>query len=174
MLTYLHPHAGRSGLEGGASGFFLAYAVVLVGARLVAGRIQDRHGPAPVVAVASVAFAAGLALLAVGRSDVAVVVAGGLVGLGFGTLMSAMQAVAVGRVSRQRIGVALSTHYFMVDLGIGLGPVLLGLVVTATGFRTMYAVLAGVVVVSLGTYLLVSRRARPIYDADGRQAPRPV
>src|SRR5690606_33490978 len=113
-------------LESGASMFFVVYAVVLFGARLFVGRLQDRRGENVVVHGAIVAFALGLAALGLARTDALLVIAGGLCGLGFGTLMSALQAVAVSKVPTARVGVAISTHLFMVDLGVGLGPVALG------------------------------------------------
>ncbi|WP_337678363.1 MFS transporter [Ornithinimicrobium humiphilum] len=142
VLTYLNSYAADKGLETGASVFFLAYAVVLFVARIVLGPLQDRRGDNLVVYIAIVAFALSLGLLAVAGSDLVLVLAGGLMGLGFGTLMSALQTVAVTRVPRHRMGVAISTHYFMIDLGVGVGPVVLGLLLAQIGYAPMYGVLA--------------------------------
>lgn len=158
VLTFLNSYAEREGLERGASVFFLAYAVVLFASRLVAGKIQDRRGDNVVVYTALVAFAVGLALLGVGTSDAVVVLAGCFIGAGFGTLMSALQSVAVGRVPMSRVGVAISTHFFMVDLGVGVGPVLLGVLLNAIGYGQMYLGLAALVAVSAVLYHLVHGR----------------
>ncbi|WP_188037231.1 MFS transporter [Actinotalea sp. JY-7885] len=152
VLTFLNSYAEDAGLESGASIFFLVYAVVLFGTRLVAGRVQDRRGDNVVVYTALAAFAVGLVLLGLATSDAVLVVAGGFLGMGFGTLMSAMQAIAVGRVPMRRVGVAVSTHFFMVDLGVGLGPILLGVLLDAIGYGDMYLVLAGTVVLSAALY----------------------
>jgi MFS family permease len=158
VLTFLEAYADGHGLTTGASLFFLVYAAVLFVSRFVAGRIQDVRGDNLIVYTALVAFTAGLVVLAVARADAVLLVSGGLIGMGFGTLVSALQAVAVNRVPVQRIGVAISTHFFMIDLGIGVGPVFLGLLLAHTGYSGMYLLLAGVVVFSAGLYHLVHGR----------------
>lgn len=159
VLTFLNSFSEERGLETGASVFFVVYAVVLLVSRLVAGKIQDQRGDNVVIYPAIVAFAAGLVVLALAESDLVLVLAGALMGLGFGTLMAALQAVAVGRVPMQRIGVAVSTHFFMIDVGFGLGPILLGLLLSSISFQAMYLVLAGVVVAGAGLYHLVHGRS---------------
>ncbi|NMR20048.1 MFS transporter [Cellulomonas fimi] len=174
VLTFLNSYAEERELQTGASLFFLVYAVVLFGARLVAGRIQDRRGDNVVVYVAITAFALGLAALALARTDALVVVAGALIGLGYGTLMSSIQAVAVGRVPMQRVGAAISTHFFMVDLGVGVGPVVLGLALSRLGFDGLYLALAGVVVLSAALYHRVHGRTdtgRGLVAAAGANRP---
>lgn len=165
VLTYLGAFAGERGLQSGASIFFLVYAAVLLVTRFVAGRVQDQHGDNIIVYAAVGAFAVGLAVLAFARTDFVLVLAGAAMGMGFGTLMSALQSVAVSKVPMNRIGVAISTHYFMVDLGIGIGPILLGLVISLTGFGPMYAILSAVVLSSSVIYHLVHGRR------GGRRAP---
>ncbi|WP_210769270.1 MFS transporter [Occultella kanbiaonis] len=174
VLTYLQPFAAEAGLAGGASIFFLVYAASMLLTRTIMGRLQDRRGDNAVIVFAVLAFAAGLALLGLAGSDALVIVAGVAMGLGFGSLLGALQAVAVSKVPMRRVGVAISTHYFMVDLGIGIGPVLLGLGLGVFGFDTMYLVLAVVALVSLGLYELVhgryERARRRVRAEDGEGA----
>ena len=104
------------------------------------------------------AFAIGLIVLAVAHTNAVLLLAGGLLGVGFGTLVSALQAIAINRVPGHRVGVAISTHFFMIDLGIGIGPVLLGLLLSSLQYGGMYLLLAGVVAASTGLYHLVHGR----------------
>lgn len=165
IIAFLNSYAREHALESGASMFFVVYAVVLFGARLFVGRLQDRRGENVVVHGAIVAFALGLAALGLARTDALLVIAGGLCGLGFGTLMSALQAVAVSKVPTARVGVAISTHLFMVDLGVGLGPVALGALLGMLDLSALYLVLAALVAASALTYHLVHGRKA------GRRAP---
>lgn len=158
VLTFLNAFAQGLDLTAGASAFFLAYAAVIFASRFVVGRLQDVRGDNVVVYPAIASFTAGLLVLASARTVGALVVAGALVGLGFGTLMAAGQAIVVSLVPPHRVGVAVSTYFFVVDTGVGLGPVLLGLLVQGTGHRTMYVVLAGVVALTAGLYHLVHGR----------------
>ncbi|TRW45607.1 MFS transporter [Georgenia yuyongxinii] len=166
ILTFLNPYALSLGLAAAASTFFLVYAVVVLVGRPLMGRVQDAHGDNVVVYPALASFGAAFALLTVGSSR-AIIGAGVLVGLGWGTVMSSCQAVAVKAVPPSRVGVAVSTYFFMVDVGTGLGPVLLGWLVGATGYRTMYAVSAGLVALAAVLYHLVhgrvARRVRPAH-----------
>jgi len=171
VLTFLNSFAIDRGLESGAALFFVVYAVVLFASRLAAGRIQDVRGPDLVVYAAVASFALGLVLLGMARSDLLVVISGGFIGAGFGTLMSALQSVAVGLVPVHRVGTAISTHFFMVDLGVGLGPVLLGLALASLDLGVLYMVLAGLVALSVVVYVLV--HARPERERRGVPAGSP-
>ena len=97
-------------------------------------------------------------MLALATADWHVVLAGALTGLGYGTLMPACQAIAVNAVPREKIGTGISTLFLFMDLGLGLGPILLGALVAATGYGTMYATLAGVAAAAAVLYFAVHGR----------------
>lgn len=158
VLTFLMSSSAAQGLSAGASFFFLAYASTMLVMRFVLGRIQDQHGDAIVIYLGVVSFAAALGLLAVASEDWHVVLAGGLSGLGYGTLMPACQAISVRQVSPVQLGTGLSTMFLLMDIGLGLGPIALGALLNATGFTGMYALLAGIVVVAGLFYTVVVRR----------------
>lgn len=158
VITYLNAYAEQRDVAAGAGLFFVAYAVAMLTSRVVLGRLQDRRGDNLVMRIGLVFFVVALVVLAVARDDWQVVVAGALTGLGYGTIMPAAQAIAVGVVPPHELGAGISTLLLFTDLGVGLGPVALGLLVSATGFGTMYAVLAGVVVLAAGVYHLVHGR----------------
>jgi len=179
VLAFLDSFAAEKGLQTGASLFFVAYAVVLFLARLVAGRLQDRRGDNIVVYSSIAAFTVGMVVLGTATSNAAVVVAGAFVGLGWGTLMSALQSIAAGLVPMPRIGVAISTHFFMVDLGVGVGPVVLGALLSTLGYDQMYLALAGIVALSAVLYHLVhgrvdTARRRVARDAGVARAEAPL
>lgn len=44
------------------------------------------------------------------------------------------------------------------DVGVGFGPILLGTIISAVGYTTMYWILAGFVVVAGAVYFLVHGR----------------
>src|SRR5690606_18245633 len=113
VLTFLETYARERGLMVGASLFFLVYAVVLFVTRLFVGRLQDVRGDNLVIYTSLGAFAIGLIVLAVAHTNAVLLLAGGLLGVGFGTLVSALQAIAINRVPGHRVGVAISTHFFM-------------------------------------------------------------
>lgn len=161
VLTFAHPFTESTGLSGAAGLFFAINAVGVLLSRLFAGRVQDRWGDNWVVYPGVVIYGVGLATLASARSVPLLVVAGVLVGLGFGILMPAIQAAAVRVTHPQNIGLAVATFYLMVDIGTGFGPVVLGVIVGAWDYRVMYLVAGALALAAGGHYALVhGRRAR--------------
>ena len=158
ILSFLNSYAQSEDLVLGASFFFMVYAVVVLVSRLFVGRIQDRHGDNAVVYPTLVSFAAGLALLAYAPNDTVLALAGVFVGFGFGALMPCAQAIAVTMAPPHRIGLATSTFFILMDAGVGLGPLLLGMLLPAAGFHGMYWVLAAVLLASTVLYYFVHGR----------------
>lgn len=156
VLTFINPYAEERGLITGAAFFFIAYAVTMLITRPFLGRIQDRHGPSPVVAFGLVWLTVALLLLSVADTNWQVILAGAFTGLGYGTLMPAAQAMSVDAVPPQQIGTALSTLFLFTDLGFGLGPLLLGVVLGWVGYGMLYLILSGGVVLA-GLYYLIIR-----------------
>lgn len=158
IITYVHPYAEAAGLAGATGTFFLLQAVGVLAARAFAGRVQDRRGDNAVVHPALAVYAAGMVVLSQAGTTTALAAAGVLAGLGFGALMPAAQAAAVRIADGERVGLAVSTYYLFLDLGTGLGPLALGLVIGAADHRVMYLAVAVLVVVSAGHYHAVHGR----------------
>ena len=158
ILSFLNSYAQKEGLVLGASLFFVVYAGVVLVSRLFVGRIQDRHGDNAVVYPTLISFAAGLALLAYAPNDTLLALAGVFVGFGFGALMPCAQAIAVTMAAPARIGLATSTFFILMDAGVGLGPLLLGMLLPLGGFHGMYWVLAAVMLANTVLYYFVHGR----------------
>jgi MFS family permease len=158
VITYLNAYAEERDVVAGASLFFLAYAVAMFAMRFVLGKVQDRRGDNVVVYFGLVFLTVALVVLALATEDWHVVVAGACTGLGYGTLMPAAQAIAVGAVPAHRVGTGISTLLLLADLGIGLGPVVLGVIVSAAGYGTMFLVLAVLAVVAAVFYQVTHGR----------------
>jgi len=71
-----------------------------------------------------------------------------LYGLGYGTLTSACQALSVLKAKPERRGLAISTYYFGMDAGNGVGMILNGVISKAFGFAEMY--LFGIIPLIIG------------------------
>lgn len=158
IITYLNAYAEDRDVISGAGFFFMAYAAAMLIMRFVLGKVQDRRGDNAVVYFGLFFFVLALALLSIASADWQVIVAGALTGLGYGSLMPAAQAIAVSAVPAHKIGTGISTLLLLADVGIGLGPIALGALVTAAGFGTMYMLLAAVVVVAAVFYQVTHGR----------------
>lgn len=158
VITYLNAFAEERGLTSGAALFFVAYAVAMLVMRFFLGRVQDRRGDNSVIYLGLVFFVAALLVLAFAAEDWHVVLSGALSGLGYGTIMPAAQAIAVKLAPRGRMGTGISTLLLLTDVGVGIGPVALGFIVSAFGYGVMYVILAGVVVAAAVFYQAVHGR----------------
>lgn len=158
IITYLNSYAQDADLTTGASYFFIAYAITMLIMRFVLGRLQDKKGDNLVIALGVVSFILALVLLASAHQTWHVIVSGALTGLGYGTLMPASQAISVRLVPLAQMGVGISTMFLLLDVGVGFGPIVLGLIVTAIGYNSMYFLMAGLVALSGVLYYLVHGR----------------
>lgn len=166
IMTYLTPFLVLQDQALAATVYFVLFAVTMMLVRLVAGKLQDTRGDNAVIPVTILSFAAALVLLAVSQQWWAVVVSAVLAGIGFGGLLPCLQVVGVNRVTGDRVAIATSTHYLMLDGGIAIGPVVLGPLIVLTGYPGLF--LAGAVLAVAGVVVY--------WWVHGRHAatPRPV
>lgn len=161
IITFLTSYARQQNFVGAASAFFIVYAAATLVSRLFLGRIQDRRGDNAVMYPIMILFAIALLLLGLVPAGWSVVVSGVLAGVGFGGIIPCAQSIAVSTSPARRVGVVTSTFFLMFDAGVGLGPVLLGMIVPLLGYQGMYVSLSVLMVVTMGVYTLVhGRRAQ--------------
>lgn len=158
IISFLAPYLISVSMTEAASWFFLVYAVTVLISRLFAGRLQDRKGDNAIMYPLLVIFALGMAALWLQPGNLSIAAAAVLTGLGFGALMPCAQAIAVSAVSPAEMGVATSTFFLMLDLGIGFGPVILGLVIPQLGYTGMFGILAIFSALGIGLYYLAHGR----------------
>lgn len=81
----------------------------------------------------------------------------GLLGLGYGTGISACQATAVAKTGQRRAGMAVSSYYLLVDLATGVGPFIIGGLVSILGYHLTFSVAGFLALVGLALYLTWAR-----------------
>lgn len=155
ILAFLNLYAIELNLTSAASFFFVTYSVFIFISRPFTGRLLDVKGDNIVMYPALLLFGLSLVLLSQAGHGYTLLLAGALVGLGFGTLMSCSQAIVVKSSPPHRIGLATSTFFFCLDAGVGTGPYLVGSIISIVGFRGMYLTLAVVVFLSVFLYYFV-------------------
>ena len=126
--AFLEPKAFR--VSGFAAAFYIGYSFV---SRPVTGPLFDKKGEAAVLLPAFLAFAAGMLLLGWCPDSPVLLVSAALLGFGVGVTQSTGLAAAVKEAPPQRLAVVNSTFYIFLDVAVGLGPVLMGFILTATG-----------------------------------------
>ncbi|WP_337517466.1 MFS transporter [Megasphaera sp.] len=154
VLTFLAAYAREINLVQAGTFFFVVYAVVITITRPMTGVIFDHKGENYVLYPCYICLAIGLFLLSITGASWQLLLSGVFVGLGYGTFMSNGQAVCIKLTPSYRISVALSTYFVALDLGIGVGPYVLGSLHGLLTFPQLYAVAAIVAIACFAMYYI--------------------
>ena len=125
--SFLVEYADARGLHADVSLFFPLYAVALLILRLAFRRLFDTKPFRMFFAIGTVAMLGMLLCLTVMDNDWALLAAAVLTAFSYGMMSSVTQAEAVVIAGKARSGIANSTYYMGIDLGMSLGPMLGGL-----------------------------------------------
>ncbi|EKN63716.1 major facilitator superfamily protein [Neobacillus bataviensis LMG 21833] len=148
VLSYINFYAIEIDLVSTASFFFLVYSIAVLLSRPFTGRLMDVKGANYVMYPAFIILAVGMVILSAVNTSITLLIAGALIGLGFGNIQSSTQAVAVKLTPPHRMGLATSTFFIFLDAGLGFGPYLLGFIIPITGYSKLYVILGVVALVS--------------------------
>lgn len=151
--TYMVPYAETLGIPN-IGLFFTVYAVVLLAARPLFGRLSDHVGMEKVMVPSLVVFAASYVVIALGRSMPVLLLGAVLSALGYGALNPSIQTLCIRTVEPARRGVASNTQYFGMDLGYFLGPTLGGMIYAAGSYPSMFLI-GGVAPLAAGLALFL-------------------
>ena len=159
ILTFVGVYASGQGLAPTLPGlFFVLFAAGTIVGRAVLGPLHDRRGDNAVVCPILAGLAASYVLLALWQCSAGMLEAGAVLGLGYGSGISVFQTIAAQVMPPSSVGVAMGTCFLLLDLGAGLGPVVLGVLVAAPGIPVMFLTCAGLVAALAGYYALVHGR----------------
>lgn len=158
VLTFLNSYSIELDLVTAAGFFFVVYSAIILFSRPIAGKILDKKGSNVIVYPCCLLLALGMAAMATADSALMLLIAAALIGMGYGSLQSALQAVAIKVVKPHRMGLATATFYICLDAGLGFGPYLLGIIITETGYRNLYWLMAGLALLCMLLFYMVHGR----------------
>lgn len=160
--AFVDPYSDLVGLNGWAPALFLTYSISLILMRPPVGRLQDRKGDNAVLypSIASMALGTlSCALCWQVPTPLLLILAGFFSATGFGTCMSGGLAV-IGRMSGgSKAAPGIATFYLLCDFGCGIGPFLLGFIVSSIGYVGMYVVCSLIALVGVAYYHFAHGRA---------------
>lgn len=155
ILSFVTEYASDINLAQAGGFFFLVYGVAVLLSRPVTGPLMDSKGANIVAYPSLVLFALGLLIISQASTSVVFLAAAVLLGLGYGNFQSIAQAIAIKLTPPHRMGLANSTYFIALDLGLGVGPLILGYLVPVTGYRGMYFTLVFLIIVGIAIYYFV-------------------
>ena len=156
FLAFASLHAVGSGLQNASLPLF-AYGIVVVAGRIIFAKVPDRLPSLQLGAAALCAIAGGLTVMALWTAPIGMILGTVLMALGVTFSTPAFFAAIFATAIPAERGAAAGTASIALDLGIGGGPILLGLVAQAVDIPWAFGVAAGAAMAGAAWSLALAR-----------------
>ncbi|MGM0846206.1 MAG: MFS transporter [Bacillota bacterium] len=120
--------------------FYLFNAIMASLARPIAGKWFDEKGPIGLVLWCTGITFIGMWVLSFAHSNLLIIIAGILFGLGFGSLIPTLQSWVLSKTPANRRGVANGMFFSSIDLGIGLSGLVFGVLAQFVETGTLFQI----------------------------------
>lgn len=164
ILSFMAVFAEARGLGAVSGYFFGVFAIVLLLSRPFTGVWFDRYGANTVIYPAIIVYGLGMLVLGLSHHVFIFFLAAALIGVGWGTLFSSFQTVAIQRSNPKRSSVATATYLSIFDIGIGGGSFLVGLLAKYIDLGTMYIYLSIYILFGILVYYWAQREKSNDYQ----------
>ncbi len=142
VVSFLAVYSQKIHLENAAGFFFIIYVAIIVVSRPFIGRLFDIKGENIIMYPSIILFTLGMILFSQSHYGYMLLLAAGLIGFGIGAIQSSTQAIPVKLTSQHRMDLANSPYFTLLDIGMRIGPLLVGLLILFIGYRGMYLIVA--------------------------------
>lgn len=160
VLSFMAVFADERGLGNVSGYFFVVFAIVLILSRPFTGVWFDRYGANVVIYPAIIVYSCGMLTLGLSNHEFTFFLAAAFIGVGWGTLFSSFQTVAIQRSNPNRSSVATATYLSIFDIGIGGGSYIVGLLAKYVDLGSMYIYLSIYIILGIGVYFWAQREKR--------------
>jgi MFS family permease len=137
--------------------FFTTIAIMLVLGRAFGGRIIDLYSREKIILPCLVTATLSMIILAFSKTLPMFILVAVIWGIGHAFLIPALMVYVLDRV-RSSPGPAMGTFHAMMDLGISLGPVIMGIIIHWTSYPTMFFCLALIGIINLNYFFFYVRK----------------
>jgi MFS family permease len=148
-LYSIHQGVANPGL------FFTTIAVMLFLGRALGGKIVDFYSKESIILPCLSTYIISMVLLAFSKSQAMFILVAVIWGIGHAFFSPAIMAHILDRVGSP--GPAMGTLTAVTDLGISLGPVVMGIVLHSTSYPTMFLCLAFIGIINLNCFYFFVR-----------------
>jgi predicted MFS family arabinose efflux permease len=150
IASFLALYAQEINLVKAASTFFILYAGLMFVCRPFTGVWADRYGANKIVYPCVILFAIGMVLLSLPQTAVIMIVAGAIIGIGYGSVTPILQTQIISSVEKHRVGIANSLFFNSMDLGMAIGALVLGIAAKSFGYSSVY--ISGIILIVVGGF----------------------
>jgi len=127
LLSFIALYGREIGIQN-SSLYFLIFSIGIAAARLTSGKEFDRNGPRRIITFCLILLIIGFPLLALAKNELLFYLSAIIIGFGNGVIFPTFSSMVNNLADSSHRGAANSTLYTAVDLGMGLGMILAGLI----------------------------------------------
>ena len=137
--------------------FFTAYGIVLILGRALGGKILDLYNRESVILPCLTMCIIAMSILAFSKTLPMFILVAAIWGIGNAFLAPALMTFTLDRVGSS-VGPAVGTFTAIADLGMSLGPVIMGIIIHSTSYPIMFLCLALTGIVNLNYFYFSVRK----------------
>jgi len=137
--------------------FFTTIAIMLIAGRVLGGRILDLYSREKVILPCLITYIVSMVILTFSRTLPMFILVAAIWGIGNSFLVPTLMAYTLDRVGSS-VGPAMGTFTAVSDLGVSLGPVIMGILVHSTSYPTMFLCLALMGIINLNYFYFFVRK----------------
>ena len=127
LLSFIALYGREIGVQN-SSLYFLILSAGIAAARLTVGKVFDRSGPRKIITLCLILLIIGFPMLAIAKNEVLFYMSAIIIGFGNGVIFPTFQSMVNNIAAPEHRGAANSTLYTAVDLGMGFGMIMAGLI----------------------------------------------
>jgi MFS family permease len=127
LLSFIALYGREIGIQN-SSLYFLIFSIGIAAARLTAGKEFDKEGPRKIISICLILLVIGFPLLALANNEILFYLSAVIIGFGNGVIFPTFQSMVNNLADAEHHGIANSTLYTAVDLGMGLGMIMAGII----------------------------------------------
>jgi predicted MFS family arabinose efflux permease len=142
--------------------FFTTIGMMLILARVFGGRILDLYSRERIIMHSFTPYVVSMVLLSFSKTVPMFILVAVILSIGPAFLIPALMTYAIDRGGSP--GPAMGTFNAIADLGICLGPVIMGIVIHLTSYPTMFLCIALAAIINLVCFYSSVRRKKPGQD----------
>ncbi|WP_342745689.1 MFS transporter [Sediminibacillus massiliensis] len=165
IVTYLVIFGEERGLAGTFL-FYLFNAGFATASRPITGKLFDRKGPWILIMACTILAFIAMWILSLATTNWHLIISGSLFGIGYGSMLPALQAWIISKTDPERSGIANGMFYSCIDFGIGLSAVVLGSIHAFVSTAVLFQISSFLFLVVLGlTYIDSRKQTQPWNEA---------
>ena len=127
LISFIALYGREIGIHN-ATMYFLIFSVGIATARIISGSVFDKKGPRRLVTICLILLIIGFPVLALAKSALLYYASAIIIGFGIGVIFPTFQSMVNNLADSTHRGSANSTLYTAVDLGMGVGMIMAGLI----------------------------------------------